>query len=61
VLPLIIAATEPSYGAFLAVLIFGVVIATFGHIVKSRTLIISGLLVLGLVSAYFTAEFLFRS
>jgi hypothetical protein len=61
VISLIAAVGEPSYGTFVAVLVFGVVLATFGHIIRSQTLIIAGLLVLGLVSAYFTAQFLFRS
>ena len=32
----------------------GLLIGVFGHIIKSRTLIITGILVIGLVSAYFS-------
>ena len=32
----------------------GSLIGVFGHIIKSRTLIITGILVIGLVSAYFS-------
>jgi uncharacterized membrane protein SpoIIM required for sporulation len=31
----------------------GFLIGIFGHIIKSRTLIITGILVIGLVSAYY--------
>jgi hypothetical protein len=39
---------------FTAVLGFGLVVAVAGHIIRSRTLIITGLLVIGLASAYFS-------
>jgi hypothetical protein len=35
------------------VLVAGFLIGTFGHIIKSRTMILTGLVVIGLVSAYF--------
>jgi hypothetical protein len=57
---LILATTSIPYGAFLAVLVFGVVVGTFGHIIKSQTLIIAGILVIGLVSSYFTLEFVLQ-
>jgi hypothetical protein len=38
-------------GPFLAVA-FGFVVATFGHIIKSRLVILLGLLIIGGVSAY---------
>ncbi len=59
-LPLVLATTEIPYGAFLGVLVFGVVVGTFGHIIRSRTLIIAGILVIGLVSSYFTLEFVLQ-
>jgi hypothetical protein len=57
---LILAVTEIPYGAFLGVLVFGVVIGVFGHIIRSKTLIIAGILVIGLVSSYFTVEFVLQ-
>jgi hypothetical protein len=39
--------------AFVAVMIFGLVIGVFGHIVRSRTLIVTGILIIGLTAAYF--------
>ncbi len=41
-------------GLFTAALVIGLVIAVFGHIIKSRTLILTGILVIALVSAYFS-------
>jgi hypothetical protein len=41
-------------GAVIAALVFGLVVGVFGHIIRSRTLIITGILVIGLVSAYFS-------
>ena len=59
-LPLVLATTEIPYGVFLGTLVFGVLVGTFGHIIQSRTLIIAGILVVGLVSSYFTIEFVLR-
>ena len=41
-------------GAFTAVLAFGLVVGVFGHIINSRALIVAGILVIGLASAYFS-------
>jgi xanthosine utilization system XapX-like protein len=38
---------------YLIVLVAGVLVGTFGHIIKSRTVIVTGLLLIGLVSLYF--------
>ena len=38
----------------LAALIVGLVIGVFGHIIHSRPLILTGILIIGLVSAYFS-------
>jgi F0F1-type ATP synthase assembly protein I len=38
----------------LAALIIGLVIGVFGHIIHSRPLILTGILIIGLVSAYFS-------
>ena len=51
---LVPAVTSSHLGLFTALLALGLVIGVFGHIVKSRTLIIVGILVIGLVSAYFS-------
>ena len=40
--------------ATLAALALGVVIAVFGHIIRSRTLILTGIIIIGGVSAYFS-------
>jgi hypothetical protein len=37
-----------------AVLLLGLVVGVFGHIIRSRALIISAILVIGGVSAYFS-------
>jgi len=48
-------AVESSHlGIFTAALALGLVIGVFGHIIRSRTLVITGILVIGLVSAYFS-------
>jgi hypothetical protein len=54
VLLLVPAAGASHLGVFIAVLSFGVVIGVFGHIIKSRTLILTGILIIGLVSVYFS-------
>jgi hypothetical protein len=51
---LVLAVQSSHLPAFTAALGFGVVVALVGHIIRSRTLIITGLLVIGLVSAYFS-------
>jgi hypothetical protein len=53
VLTLVVAASS-HLGLFGAALALGVVIGVFGHIIHSRALIITGILVIGLVSAYFS-------
>jgi uncharacterized membrane protein (UPF0136 family) len=40
-------------GLFAAAIAFGFVIGVFGHIIRSRPLIIMGILVIGGVSAYY--------
>jgi hypothetical protein len=54
VLTLVLAASSSHIGLFAAALVLGLVIGVFGHIIGSRTLIITGILVIGLVSAYFS-------
>jgi hypothetical protein len=51
--PLLIASQQSQLHAFLAVLVFGLVVGVFGHMIRSRTLIVTGILIIGLTSAYF--------
>ncbi len=48
-----VAVRSSHLGLFAAVLGFGFLLGVFGHIIRSRTLIIAGILVIGLVSAYY--------
>jgi hypothetical protein len=50
---LLIASQQSQLHAFIAVLVFGLVVGVFGHIIGSRTLIVTGILIIGAVSAYF--------
>lgn len=50
---LVLAAESNHLGPVIAVLVFGLVVGVAGHIFKSRTLILTGILVIGLTSAYF--------
>jgi hypothetical protein len=49
-----LAVASSHLGAFTAVLAFGLIVGIVGHLAKSRTLIITGILVIGLASAYFS-------
>jgi hypothetical protein len=51
---LALATQQSQLVLFSAVLVFGLAVGVFGHIIKSRTLIITGILIIGLVSAYFS-------
>jgi hypothetical protein len=51
---LVFAAQSAHLGVYAAVLGFGLLIGVIGHIVRSRTLIVTGILVIGFVSAYFS-------
>jgi hypothetical protein len=50
---LLLASQQSQLHAFVAVLIFGLVIGVFGHVIHSRTLILTGILIIGLTSGYF--------
>jgi hypothetical protein len=50
---LLIASQQSTLHAFIAVLVLGLVIGVFGHIIRSNTLIITSILIIGAVSAYF--------
>ncbi|HXO09151.1 MAG TPA: hypothetical protein VN880_14015 [Solirubrobacteraceae bacterium] len=39
---------------FIVIIAFGVVTGVFGHIISSRILILTGILVIGLATAYFS-------
>jgi hypothetical protein len=54
VLALYLAVASAHLGVFSALLAVGVVIGVFGHIIKSTWLIILGILVIGVVSVYFS-------
>jgi hypothetical protein len=54
---LLIASQQATFHALIAVLIFGLVVGVFGHIISSRTLILTGILIIGGVSAYFAFGF----
>ena len=51
---LVLASQQSQLHAFVAVLVFGLVVGVFGHIIHSRALILTGILIIGLVSAYFS-------
>ena len=51
---LIPAVQSAHLGVVVAALVFGFVVGVFGHIIHSRTLILTGILVIGLTSAYFS-------
>jgi hypothetical protein len=54
VIALVAAVTSSHLGLFTAALALALVIGVFGHIIKSRWLIIFAILVIGLISAYFS-------
>lgn len=49
---LVLATIRP--GVFTVVIAAGAVIGVFGHVIHSRALILTGILVIGLASAYFS-------
>ena len=50
---LLLAAASESVGPYAAAMGLGFLIGVFGHVIKSRALILTGILIVGLVSAYF--------
>jgi hypothetical protein len=54
VVQLCLAVASSHLGLFTAILAVAVVVGVFGHIIKSTWLIILAILVIGLVSAYFS-------
>jgi uncharacterized membrane protein (UPF0136 family) len=53
VLPLATAVRSSHLGLFAAAIAFGFLIGVFGHIIRSRPLILTGIIVIGAVSAYY--------
>jgi hypothetical protein len=51
---LVFAAESNHLAPVVVALAVGLVVGVFGHIIKSRTLILTGILVIGLTSAYFS-------
>jgi hypothetical protein len=45
---------QPSHlNAFIAIMALGVLVGTFGHVMKSKPVILFGILLVGAVSTYF--------
>jgi hypothetical protein len=51
-LPLLPAAAPTSIGPYAAAMAVGFLIGVFGHVIKSRLLILTGIVIVGAVSAY---------
>ncbi len=54
---LLIASQQSQLHALVAVMVFGLVIGIFGHIIGSRTLIVTSIVIIGATSAYFAFGF----
>jgi hypothetical protein len=48
-----LASQQSELNASVVVLVFGLIIGVFGHVIGSRTLIITGILIIALFSALF--------
>jgi hypothetical protein len=48
------AAGHPRLGVFAALVAFGFVLGVVGHLLRSRTTVLTGIVVVGVVTAYFT-------
>jgi hypothetical protein len=53
VLLLATAVRSSHLGLFAGVIALGFLIGVYGHVIKSRTLILTGIIVIGFVSAYY--------
>jgi len=51
---LLLASQRTQLPIFIAVLVAGLLVGIYGHLIQSRALILAGILVIGLVSAYFS-------
>jgi hypothetical protein len=54
VVTLLLGASSPPLGVFVGALVLGAIVGVFGHIIGSRALILTGILIIGLASAYFS-------
>lgn len=52
-LALALAVRGSHLGAFAALVAFGFAFGVVGHVVRSRTMVITGILVIGIVTAYY--------
>ncbi len=52
-LAIAVAVRSSHLGLFAAAIALGFLVGAFGHIIRSRALIITGILVIGAVSAYY--------
>ena len=52
---LALAAATSHLGVFVIVIAIGFVIGVYGQVARSRTLILTGIVIIGLTSAYFLA------
>jgi F0F1-type ATP synthase assembly protein I len=50
---LVLASQQSQLHALVAAMVIGLVIGVFGHVIHSRTLIVTGILIIGLTSGYF--------
>jgi hypothetical protein len=50
---LVLASQQSQLTAFIVVLIFGLLVGVYGHLIQSRALILTGIILIGGVSAYF--------
>lgn len=53
VIALAVTIKSSHLGLFAAVIAFGFVLGTFGHIIRSRALILTGIVVVGLASGFY--------
>ena len=51
---LLFASQQSQVTVFIVVLAFGLAVGVFGHLASSRALILTGILIIGLASAYFS-------
>jgi hypothetical protein len=51
---LVLAVESAHLGLFGGVMVLGLITGVFGHVIKSRALIVAGILVIGLASVYFS-------
>lgn len=49
-----LASQQSQLTLFIVIIAFGLVVGVFGHIISSRVMILTGILVIGLGTAYFS-------